>query len=147
MVKWSSQSRRGRTTTAGRRPLPLDPAGWVTEVRVAYEDAHEALPFMPLVGVRPSKKQLFHLAPHVAIKFRGLPESKRRAAVEAALTSIVASEGAAEPRQDPFTLFAFSYIAAHFGLGLLSEAEVQSIMGLVENGRGRQGRHRKDDDA
>ena len=147
MVKRSSQSGRGRTTRPDLRPLPRDPAGWLTELRVAYEDAHRALPFMPLVGVRPSKKQLFHLAPHVAIKFRGLHESKRRAAVESALTSIVASEEAAGQQKDPFTLFAFSYLAAHFGLGLLSEADVQSIMGLVEKGAGRQGRRREDDDA
>jgi hypothetical protein len=72
------------------------------------------------------------LAPHVALKFRGLPESRRGAAVEAALTSIVASGSALDPAQDPFTLFAFSYLASHVGLELLSEVDVQKIMGLVE---------------
>jgi hypothetical protein len=147
VVKRSSRIGRGGSTAADARPLPLDPASWVTELRAAYEDAYQALPFMPLVGVPPSRKQLFHLAPHVAIKFRGLPESERRAAVEAALASIAASEGAAAPQQDPFTIFAFSYLAAHFGLGLVSEEDVQNIMGLVERGKGQQGQPRKNDDA
>jgi hypothetical protein len=102
---------------------------------------------MPLAGVRPDKNELFHLAPHIAIKFRGLPESKRRAAVEAALTSIVASEGPAEPDQDPFITFAFSYLAAHFGLQLLSEAQVQEAMAVVEKSENRQRRPAEHDDA
>jgi hypothetical protein len=123
--------RRGKTTARGVRRLPVDAAAWLRELRAAYEDARETLPFMPLAGVRPDEKQLYHLAPHVALKFRGLPESRRGAAVEAALTSIVASRSAPDPAQDPFTLFAFSYLASHFGLELLSEVDVQKIMGLV----------------
>ncbi len=146
MVKGNSL-RPSRTAGRGVRPLPVDGAGWVRELRAAYEDARETLPFMPLAGVRPDEKQLFHLAPHVALKFRGLPESRRGAAVEAALTSMVASGGPPERAQDPFTLFAFSYLASHFGLKLLSEVDVQEIMGLVEKGEARPGRLKEDDDA
>ena len=147
MVKRSSRNGRNSTAGPGVRPLPLDAAGWVREIRAAYEDAREALPFMPLADVRPDRKDPFHLAPHIAIKFRGLPDSRRDAAVEAALTSIVASGGAADRTQDPFSLFAFSYLAAHFGLELLAQGDVQRIMGLVEKGEGGPGRFREDHDA
>lgn len=58
------------------RPVPQTAAGWVDEIAAAYEDAREALPFTPLVGVVAGARELYHLAPHVAIKFRGLPESR-----------------------------------------------------------------------
>lgn len=119
--------------------LPRDSTSWREEIIAAYEDAREALPFMPVVGVAPRKGQLFHLAPHVAIKFRGLPESRREAAVQAALTSIVASqEHAGSALADAFLAFAFSYLASHFGLNLVSQATVEHVMEFLENGHGYQ---------
>ena len=135
--------RRGKTAARSVRPLPVNAAEWLSELRAAYSDARETLPFMPLAGVRPHDKHLFHLAPHVALKFRGLPESRRGAAVEAALTSIVASGSERDVEQDPFRRFAFSYLASHCGLELLSEADVQKIMRLVE----RNERQKEHDDA
>ena len=59
--------------TFSARQFPQNPAEWLHEIDEAYRDARETLPFMPLVGVRPSESKLFHLAPRVAVKFRGLP--------------------------------------------------------------------------
>jgi hypothetical protein len=125
------------------RALPRTTAEWSEEIAAAYEDAREALPFTPLVGVRSGQWDLFHLAPHVAIKFRGLPESKRPAAVEAALTTYVASEGSA-PLTNPRLAFALCYLASHFGLDLVSEQTVDEVMDdLMANGlrvpKGRRG--------
>jgi hypothetical protein len=109
------------------RTLPRTSAQWIDEISAAYEDAQEALPFTPLVGAKAAPSDLFHLAPHVAIKFRGLPESKRRLAVEAALSTYVASEGSA-PLTDPRLAFALCYLASHFGLDLVSEETVNKVM-------------------
>jgi hypothetical protein len=113
------------------RPVPQTAAQWIDEINAAYEDAREALPFAPLVGVAARARDLFHLAPHVAIKFRGLPESKHPIAVEAALSSYVASEGKASV-QDPLLAFAFCYLASHFGLDLVSQGAVEEVMDSME---------------
>ncbi len=145
MRRRSSRNRSPRSGGgATARPRPRDAAGWAEEIRDAYADARETLPFMPLAGVSPDEKDLFHLAPHVAIKFRGLPESRRRVAVQAALTSVVASVDEPEQAEDPFLLFAFSYLASHYGLELLSEPDIQAIMASLEKSersRGRVGKH------
>jgi hypothetical protein len=109
------------------RALPRTSAEWSEEIAAAYEDARAALPFTPLVGVRAGQRDLFHLAPYVAIKVRGLPESKRPAAVEAALTTYVASKGSA-PLTNPRLAFALCYLASHFGLDLVSEQTVDEVM-------------------
>ena len=109
------------------RPVPQTAAGWADEIAAAYEDAREALPFTPLVGVVAGARELFHLAPHVAIKFRGLPESRRETAVEAALSTYVASEGSMA-LDDPRLAFALCYLASHFGLSLVSEETVDEVM-------------------
>jgi hypothetical protein len=130
------------------RALPQTSAEWSEEINAAYEDAREALPFTPLVGVKAGPRDLFHLAPHVAIKFRGLPDSKRAAAVEAALTTYVASEGSA-PLRNPRLAFALCYLASHFGLNLVSEQTVDEVMDhLMANGprvsKGRRGSQARD---
>jgi hypothetical protein len=84
-------------------------------------------PFIPMVGLVPRRRDLFHLAPHVAIKFRGLPESRREAAAEAALATYVASNG--DPAlADPRLAFALCYLAGHLGLDLVEEHTVERVM-------------------
>ena len=73
-------------------PLPRTPTEWLNEIADAYADAFEALPYMPSVGVDPDERFLFHMAPRVALKFRGLHEQQAEAATEAALCSYVASK-------------------------------------------------------
>src|SRR6516165_7724560 len=107
--------------TFSARQFPQHPVEWLHEIDDAYRDAHETLPFMPLVGVMPSENKLFHLAPRVAVKFRGLPLSRIDTATEAALSSYVASqELAGSALDDPYLAFAFCYLASHFGLGLIN---------------------------
>jgi translation initiation factor 2 beta subunit (eIF-2beta)/eIF-5 len=115
-------------------PLPRTPTEWLTEIADAYADAYEALPLMPLVGSDPDESVLFHLAPQVAIKFRGLSDQQLPGATEAALSSYVASKeqvGLALDR--PHIAFAFCYLAAQFGLGIVSEQTINEVMTLIED--------------
>ena len=115
------------------RPIPKSSNEWLTEIAAAYQDAHETLPFMPLADVEPNETELFHLAPHVAIKFRGLPRSRTKAAVEAALSSYVATnDHVPGVFTDPYLSFAFCYLASHFGLGLLRHEDVDEAMTFIE---------------
>ena len=113
------------------RPLPVGPAEWRGEVVAAYKDALEALPLAPLVRAKATEHELFHFAPHVAVKFRGLPKSRGNVAVEAALSSYVASNESGN-LDEPHLAFAFCYLASHFGLGLISEATVNEVMTFLE---------------
>ena len=115
------------------KPVPQTAAEWVAEIAAAYEDAREAQPLMPVMGVVPRGRDLFHLAPHVALKFRALPESKRQAAVEAALCTYVASEGNGL-LDDPRLAFALCYLASHFGLNLVSQNTVEEVMDQLAAG-------------
>jgi len=89
-------------------------------------------PSFALTGVRADERELFHLAPHVAIKCRGLSEQCRSTAVQAALVSFVETDDAIDAPRDPFIVFTRSYLASHRGLDLLSEEQVREIMGEVE---------------
>lgn len=114
------------------RPLPQTVSEWIDEIAAAYQDAREAMPFAPIVDMTAGEGDLFHFAPHVAIKFRGLRTSKRSIAVKAALSSYVANEGTA-PIDDPYLAFAFCYLASHFGLDLVSEGAVEEVMAVLES--------------
>ena len=92
------------------------------EIRAAYEDARETIPFGPTVGRKFGEQELFHLAPAVALKFWGLPmgDARLKRVTEAALASYVANmEGQSATLSDPRLAFAFCYLASHFGLGLV----------------------------
>ena len=55
--------------------LPSHPAGWLREIAEAYVDARECLPFAIRLGVKAGDAELFHVAPLVMLKIRGLPAS------------------------------------------------------------------------
>ena len=54
-----------------KRPLPRTPAAWLKEIKLAIADAAEAEPFGQAIGEPITLANLFHLAPHVCLKFRG----------------------------------------------------------------------------
>ena len=95
------------------------------------------MPFGTLVGVDITADDLFHLAPIVALKFRGLPGTRRnlKRATDAALCSYVATTSdSPELRRFPTICFAFAYLASHFGLDLVSEKQVNEVMDhIAEN--------------
>lgn len=115
------------------RRTPQTHLEWLNEIAAAYQDAYETLPFMPLVDVKPSEEVLFHLAPQIAVKFRGLRRSRAKAAVDAALTSYVATKDRFPQHfKNPHVSFAFCYLAGHFGLGLITEQDVDEVMTFIE---------------
>jgi hypothetical protein len=117
-------------------PLPTGRAGWLTEIARALRDASEAISFGPLVGASFGAAELFHLGPVIALKFRGMRRSKRalREIEEAALASYVAtaSEGSGS-LEDSRVAFAFTYLASHFALDLLTEQQVAELMDYIES--------------
>ncbi len=121
-----------------KSPVPESLEAWLREIAVAYLDASEAIPFGPAVGARIGEAELFHLAPAVALKLRGLPRSHRKVAraTEAALASYVANrDGNPEVFANPHLAFAFCYLASHHGLELLDEARTEAVMDYVERHR------------
>ncbi len=117
-------------------PLPTSRKAWLKEIARAFRDASEATPFGPLAGVAFGTAELFHLGPVTALKFRGIRRSKRalREITEAALASYVAttSDGSGA-LADPRVAFAFTYLASHFALNLLTEQEVVELMDYIES--------------
>ena len=121
-----------------QRPVPESREAWLVEIAAAYLDASEAIPFGPVVGARFGEVELFHLAPAVALKLRGLPRSRRRLsrATEAALASYIANrDDNPEVFANPHLSFAFCYLASHHGLGLLGESQTGDVMDYVERHR------------
>lgn len=121
-------------TMKGAHPTPRTRPEWLKETAIAYKDAAEALPFARLLGDEIGHKELFHFAPAVCLKFRGIRKTKAniKKATEAALSSYVATEDK-EPTTlcSPHRSFAFCYIASHLGLDLLTEAEASKIIDYV----------------
>lgn len=64
---------------------------WMNEIINAYTDAAETIPFGPAAGVEITYRELFHLAPIVCIKFRGIERTTKNLKIvtEAALRSYV----------------------------------------------------------
>ena len=127
-------SRTLRSSARSTR-MPSSPRAWLAEIQAAYQDAAETIPFGPLVGTAIRHADLFHLAPHVCLRFRGIKStpSAQKKATEAALVSYVATTSRLPGElADPRVAFAFCYLAAHFGLDLLSQEQVQDIMDWVE---------------
>lgn len=120
----------------GKKSLPDSPADWLRELAEAYMDAQEAIPFGKMTGDEFGEESLFHLAPAVCLKFRGYkPKGKKlKKATEAALSSYVASQEISGDLFDtPQVAFAFCYLAAHFGLDLIDEAALNTVMEYVDS--------------
>jgi len=120
--------------------IPSSPEAWLHEIADAYLDAREAIPFGIVVGQSISESELFHMAPAVCLKFRGIRKSERllQKATDAALTSYVSTRDRVGTVLDvPQVAFAFCYLAAHFGLDLLDEAQVGVVMDYIEKEAGR----------
>ena len=103
-----------------KRDQPTTPDEWLDEIRQAIADASKTKPFGLLVGQRTTDANLFHLAPLVCLKFRGLDhrdEDLRKKVTEGALANYVANsdpdgiDHGLEKR--PLMAFAMCYIAAH----------------------------------
>ena len=115
--------------------MPDSPRAGLEEIAKAYKDARETIPFGALAGEDITPDDLFHMAPVICLKFRGLRLTRRlrKQATEAALSSYVATEDESpEVFSTPQIAFAFAYLASHFGLDLLDADAVSALMEYVE---------------
>ena len=120
------------------RRLPLNPLEWLEEIRAAYADARDAIPFGRFINHSFGEQELYHLAPSVAVKFRGLysDKEKLKQATDAALSSYVSNiEVERETLSDPRLAFAFCYLASHYGLNLVGLATIEEVMACMETNR------------
>lgn len=118
---------------------PTSPEEWLEEIKLAIADATESKPFGLLTGLQITDSKLFHLAPLVCMKFRGLDyrdEELRTRVTEGALANYVANS---EPDgidhgldQRPLLAFAMCYIAAHYILDLVDEEQATAALDYCE---------------
>lgn len=119
-----------------RIPIPKNPLEWLDEIATAYVDAREAMPFGRFVGQDIHEKDLYHMAPSLCIKFRGVKRSEKllEKATDAALSSYFATRDVVGDVMDILQIvLAFCYLASHFGLDLVDQELVQEVMDHMES--------------
>ncbi len=117
-------------------PIPSTPDAWLQEIALAYLDAAETKPFGPLTGQSITDEDLFHLAPAICIKFRGIKQTKKilEQVTEAALSSYIATKDKTENVFDHHEIaFAFCYVTSHFSLDLLDDEVARELLAYIEN--------------
>jgi len=115
--------------------LPKSPKEWIAEIACAYQDAAETIPFGPLVGEELTENELFHLAPLVCMKRRNIKETTKniKVATDAALSTYVANQKLhGSSLSNSIMAFSLCYIASHYALSLIDEAESDSILIHIE---------------
>ena len=117
-----------------KRPIPRTTAAWLKEIKLALADAAEAMPIGRAIREPVTLANLFHLAPHVCLKFRGQRPTGKEAdrVVKTALANYVANsdrEGIDHNlKQRPLMAFVLCYVAAHLALDLLDEQQAEEIL-------------------
>jgi len=122
-----------------KRDQPTTPDDWLEEIKLAIADARKTKPFGLLTGQLIKTSNLFHLAPLVCMKFRGVDfrnEELRKKVTEGALANYVANS---DPdgidhglEQRPLLAFAMCYIAAHYVLDLIDEEQATVALDYCE---------------
>ncbi|MFC1539909.1 DUF6933 domain-containing protein [Gemmatimonadota bacterium] len=128
----------GEVKSGQSRRLPLNPLEWLEEIREAYNDARAAIPFGKLAKHSIDEQKLYHLAPSIAVKYRGLSADKEKLeqATNAAISSYMANiDVEREVLSDPRLAFACCYLASHYGLGLVGIATLEEVMAVMEFNR------------
>lgn len=118
-----------------KRNQPTTPTEWLEEIRLAIADAREAEPFGDLIGQPIGDANLFHLAPHVCMKFRGLDhrdEKLREKVTKGALANYIANsdleESAHGLESRPLMAFALCYITAHYVNSMIDEEQASAAL-------------------
>lgn len=115
--------------------MPQSMQEWMNEIINAYTDAAETIPFGPAAGVEITDRGLFHLAPIVCIKFRGIERTtkKLKTVTEAALSTYVANEQVhGDTLEHSIMAFALCYVVSHYALGLIDEKSSEDILRFIE---------------
>lgn len=119
-----------------KNPIPTCPDAWLVEIAAAYQQLWAE---RPRAVLEVSQLDLVRSAPAVALKCRGLRRSqgKLAKASESVLACYLATCHDPDMLNEPHLVFAFSYLASHHGLGMLTEAEASDLMEFVEHHRKR----------
>ena len=134
-----AEAKEPKTGTTMKYPLPKTSAAWLKEIKLAMADAGGAKPISRAIGTSLTDSNLYHLAPHVCLKFRGQKPTGKVAqrVVETALANYIANS---DPdgndhglEQRPMMAFTLCYVAAHLALGLLDEQQAEAILIYCEN--------------
>ncbi len=117
-----------------KRKQPTAPNEWLDEIQQAMAHAAE-VPFEQLMHDPDKAVNLFHLAPIICLKFRGLDhrdEKLRQKVTEGALANYVVnsdSEGIDHGlAHRPLLAFAVCYITAHYVLDLTDEQKAEAAL-------------------
>jgi hypothetical protein len=128
----------GTVTIEAMRKLPTTPRQWLDEIRLAIADANDTKPFGRLIGQPITNADLFHLAPLVALKFRG---RRARGAEADRVTKTALANYVVNSDPDgidhgleakPTLAFALCYVATHLALDMLDEQEAEVILNQCE---------------
>ena len=118
-----------------KRDQPTTPDEWFHEIRLAIADASGDEPVDQLIREPEEAVNLFHLAPLVCMKFRGLnyrDEALRRKVTEGALANYVANSdpGMNDHGLDsrPLLAFAVCYVTSHYVLDLIHDREAAAVL-------------------
>lgn len=124
-------------TMKPNNPIPATSEGWLVEIAEAYQQAHDARRSGAAMSDEEDHADLCGLAPVLALRFRRLRRSRGKLAKasEAVLASYLVSSDDADFLKHPYLVFAFSYIASHHGLGMLTETEAADLMEYIERHR------------
>jgi len=118
--------------------IPQSKSEWIDEIAEAYRDAEEAIPFGRFTEEDIGEKDLFHMAPAICLKFRGIRRTKAKLekVTEAVLSSYLATKDSiGHILDDHHISFAFCYLASYFALDLVDEHKVNEIMAHIETHR------------
>lgn len=122
-----------------KRKQPNTSKKWLDEIQLAIADARETKPFANLIGEAFPDADLFHLAPLVCLKFRGLDyrnEQLRKRVTEGALATYIANSSPDGNDHGlatrPLLAFALCYITSHYVLALIDEQEAQRVLDYCE---------------
>ena len=125
----------GTMTIIHKNPIPSTNKMWKKEIAEAYLDAKEAIPCAHLIGQKMTEKELFHLAPAVCLKFRGIKKTDKilKKATEFTLANYIANiDINNDSLSDPYIAFSFCYVVCHLGLDLIDEHQVGCLMDYLE---------------
>ncbi len=114
--------------------LPSNPKEWLQEISLAITDARKTKRFGTLMGRLITNANLFHLAPLIALKFRGRRTRGAEAdkVIETAPANYVVNSEQHGLESRPMLAFVLCYVGAHLAVDMLDEHEAEAILNYCE---------------